>query len=138
MSDVQLSPVASRQCRRSFDQLRTEIKKNIATIAEATLETKRGDVFTAGMVMVCAVVQTGPVPLYISRVTGINRRRCAMICARLRKAGVFGAGGVYADPWADGDALGATMNFVLDAMIGADVVAYSGPRGKNRLYSRKP
>lgn len=130
---------ANRRCGRAFWDLRQAIRSNAVQIVADTLGCEPAvltdPALQAGLVLFYGLAHTGPVPLYISRVSGIERRRVARMAWRARKAGIFRGGGVYADPWVEDAPAGiGTLNFVLDAMIVAGIIDYQGPRGPDRLY----
>lgn len=127
-----------RQCKLAFGQLRDVIRRNLKKIVVDTLDAKSGPVVDAGMILFCGLAQTGPVPLYISRITGIDRKRVVRFCWEARRAGIIGHGGTYANPWVAEDPFEANINFVLDAMVVAGEINYEGPRGPKRLYKAKP
>jgi hypothetical protein len=134
-----LGTIQSRRCKRAFGQLRGALRRELESVVAATLgeddppspQAKNGKIFVAALVLVCGTVKTGPVPLYISNLLGLDRRRVARLAWEARKAGIFGGGGVHADPWVEPDPAGAMINFVLDAM---GSISYEGPRGPNRIY----
>jgi hypothetical protein len=127
------------RCRRSFGTLRKAIRRNIEELVVGMLENRDEPTFSAGVVLVCGLIQTGPVPRRISKVTGIERRIVTKLCLEARRAGIFRGGGVDADPWVQAEPPGAsTINFVLDAMVVAGEIDYEGQRGEHRLYKAKP
>lgn len=131
-----LSKAKSAKCSRAFDRLRTAIRKDLSTMVAATLgcESESSDdrTFDVGMVMICALIQTGPDPRKIARVTGIKPHKCLWYSRQLTRAGVFQSGGVRAGEWMDEE--GGNLYFVLDAMAGAGQIGYSGAPGPHRKY----